>query len=124
MRAFEEPGVTVFDAVSGRVGVVKRRHEPGTYVSPVNQVVVQSAVLEMDDGQSFVLRDDDTDTTRFTLLDERKAEFVRVLAGAVNETLTAGAHEAAKLMSQQLFVKLTCAVLRRQADMLSAKAGA
>lgn len=124
MRPFEEQGTTVFDAVTGRVGVVKQRWEPDTYVSPVNNLPVPAAVLEMEDGQSFVLRSNDMDEQRFAVLDESKAAFVRILAGAVNETLTAGAQEAARLMSRELFVKLTCAVLRRQADALAAKAGA
>lgn len=101
-------------------GIIARAaawHEPGTYTSPHDGVIVPAAVVELDDGNALVAKPEE-----FHSLTEDEAAYHATLVGVLRAALQGAVKlGAAKKLAPQRIVAILAAVLRGQQAALGAQ---
>jgi len=108
-------GTPVLDSSTARWGYVKAIHAPNEYISPHNHKPVNANVLELDTGDSFVLRNDASDAERFVQLDVEKASFLAEFQTRLAGFIAEQAQACKTKMTLTFFAMMANQALKRQA---------
>jgi hypothetical protein len=90
-------GKIVLDLSRQFAGRVRALHAPNEYVSPINRQPVDCPVLELETGESFVLKSREHFATLVVVEDERVVEYYADVWKLVQETTRLSCGVAAKI---------------------------
>jgi hypothetical protein len=94
---------------TGTVGRMAKLHEPGEYTSPGNGKPVDSRVVELEDGNSFVVKEG-----VFVPLAGREVEVWEMLSSVVTDSLKVAARmAAARQVDVEVFSVIAGSILRQ-----------
>jgi hypothetical protein len=104
-----ERRAVVLHLETGTVGRMARLHEPGEYTSPGNGKPVDARVVELEDGNSFVVKDG-----VFVPLAGREIEVWEMLSSVVTDSLKVAARTAAaRQVDVEVFSVIAGSILRQ-----------